>query len=92
MLDFGAVINTTFKDFAATVGTTKVLQNDNVGTYRSTGALLRDFMQQCYELDDAMEIFRVLGEPLYNAYRLARKVGKSGGWKKKKKDGGTGPA
>ncbi len=88
-----AVLTKAFDDFAATVGTTKGLLNDNVGVSRSTAALLRDFLKQCYELDDALQIFRVLDEPLYQAYRQARKVGKSGGGKKKKDDGaGPGPA
>jgi hypothetical protein len=77
------IITTAFKDFADTVGTTRTLQKDSQSTHRSTDELLQDFMKQCYELDDPMEIFRVLDNDLFKAYRAARKVGKSGGGKKK---------
>jgi hypothetical protein len=77
------IVTKAYDNFAATIGTTRTLQKDNQSNTRSTTDLLKDFMKQCYELDDAMEIFRVLDKPLYQDYRAARKVGKSGGGKKK---------
>lgn len=78
------IVTKAYDTFAATVGTTRTLQQGNQSTHRSTDDLLLDFMKQCYELDDPMEIFRVLDNDLYRDYRTARKVGKSGGGKKKK--------
>jgi len=86
-----AVITGHFDAFAKTVGTTRTLITTSKGTHASTDDLLLDFMKQCYELDDAMNVFRVLDEDLHRDYLAARRVGKSGGGGKKKKDGGTPP-
>jgi hypothetical protein len=77
------VVTTAYDNFAATVGTTRTLQQGSQSTHRSTDNLLRDLLKQCYELADALEIFRVLDNDLYRDYRAARKVGKSGGKKNK---------
>ncbi|MDO7877142.1 hypothetical protein Q5H93_20520 [Hymenobacter sp. ASUV-10] len=82
------IVTNAYNDFAATVGTTRTLQKGNQSIHRSTDELLLDFMKQCYELDDPMEIFRVLDNDLYRDYRAARKVGKSGGGKKKDDEAG----
>lgn len=73
------LLGTAIGAFATTVGTTKGLLNTSTGTHASTDDLLLAFMQQCYELDDAMEIFRALDADLYRDYQKARRVGKSGG-------------
>ena len=81
------IISGHFDAFAKTVGTTRTLLNTSKGTHDTTDDLLKDFMKQCYELDDAMNIFRVLDADLYRDYLTARRVGKSGGGGKK--DGGS---
>ena len=87
-----AVITGHFDAFAQTVGTTRTLISTSKGTHASTDDLLLDLMKQCYELDDAMNIFRVLDADLHRDYLTARRVGKSGGGGgKKKKDDGTPP-
>ena len=77
------LLGTAISTFAATVGTTKGLLNANTGTHASSDDLLLAFLQQCYELDDAMEIFGVLDADLLRDYAQARRVGKSGGGKGK---------
>ena len=86
-----AVISGHVAAFAATVGTTRTLISGSKGTHDTTDTLLKNFMQQCYELDDAMQIFRVLDADLHRDYLTARRVGKSGGGKKPK-DNGPKPA
>ena len=76
-----AILQKSADAFAATVGVTKSLLNEGKGTHDTTDDLLRAFLQQCYELDDAMNIFRVLDPALHRDYLQARKVGKSGGGK-----------
>lgn len=78
--------------FAATVGTTCALQKGSQGTRASTSSLLQEFMTQAYELDDAMQVFRVLDPALHAAHLLARKIGKSGGKKSPAKPGSRRPA
>ncbi len=50
---------------------------------RSADELLLELMQQLYELDQPMEIFRALDADLHRAYRLARRVSKRGGGRSK---------
>lgn len=70
-------------DFAPLVGITQDLIDDRSGDNQSAESLLRATMQQVYELDKVMKIFKLLNPDLYRAYRKARFVGKrSGGGKK----------
>ena len=70
-------------DFAPLVGITQDLIDDRSGDNQSAESLLRATMQQVYELDKVMKIFKLLNPELYRAYRKARFVGKrSGGGKK----------
>ena len=75
--------------FGGTVGSTKGLLNTATGTHDTVDTQLKNVMQQCYELDDAMKIFEVLDPDLLRDYRQARRVGKSGGGKGP--DAGTKP-
>jgi len=72
--------------FAATVRGTSVLIDQRSGGNQSATDLLRELMQQVYELDKPMDVFRFLNKPLYRAYKKARRVGKVGG------GGSAGPA
>ena len=82
-------LTTAIAAFGGTVGSTKGLLNTATGTHDTIDAQLKNVMQQCYELDDAMEIFEVLDPDLLRDYRQARRVGKSGGGKGP--DAGTKP-
>ena len=86
---FTAAVRTRFDAalaaFAGTVGATQSLIDKRQGANRSADELLLDLMQQLYELDQPMEIFRALDPDLHRAYRLARRVGKSGGGRGEKK-------
>ena len=62
--------------FAGTVGTTASLIDQRSGGNASATDLLRALMQQVYELDKPMDVFRFLNRPLYAAYKRARRVGK----------------
>ena len=53
---------------------------------QSASDVLLEVMQQVYELDKPMEVFRVLNPVLYSGYKRTRRVGSTGGGK------GTGPA
>ena len=65
--------------FAATVrGTASLIDQRSEGN-KSASDLLSELMQQVYELDKPMEVFRFLNKPLYRAYKKARRVGKTGG-------------
>lgn len=73
--------------FAATVRTTAGLIDQRSGGNQSVADLLRALLQQVYELDKPMEVFRLLDQPLYDAYKRARRVGKAGSGGGKKKPG-----
>lgn len=75
--------------FAATVRSTAILIDQRSGGNQSATDLLQALLQQVYELDKPMEVFRFLNQPLYDAYKTARRVGKTGGGKGK---GGQGTA
>ncbi|MBF9223424.1 hypothetical protein [Hymenobacter ruricola] len=85
--------------FAGTVRSTASLIDQRSEGNQSAEDLLADLMQQVYELDKPMEVFRFLNRPLYDAYKRARRVGSSGGKgskgkgsKGKGKGGDQGPA
>ena len=44
----------------------------------TTSDHLRELMQQVYELDKPMEVFRFLNPPLFSGYQRARRVGSAG--------------
>ena len=69
--------------FAATVRTTATLIDQRSQGNQSIDELLQALMQQVYELDKPMEVFRVLNPELHSGYKRARRVGKAGS--------GTGP-
>ncbi|WP_210513763.1 hypothetical protein [Hymenobacter terricola] len=65
--------------FAATVrGTSSLIDQRSEGN-QSASDLLLVLMQQVYELDKPMAVFRFLNKPLYRAYKKARRVGSTGG-------------
>lgn len=72
--------------FAATVRSTSTLIDQRSEGNQSASDVLLQVMQQVYELDKPMEVFRVLNPALYSGYKRARRVGSTGGGK------GTGPA
>lgn len=72
--------------FAPTVRGTGTLIDQRAQGNQSTSDLLRDLMQQVYELDKPMEVFRLLDQPLYDGYKRARRVGRTGGKSKGKGD------
>ncbi len=77
--------------FAGTVrGTASLIDQRSQGN-QSASDLLRDLMQQVYELDKPMEVFRFLDPALHKAYKRARRVGKTGGGKGKSPASGTPP-
>ena len=66
-------------DFAGTVrGTSSLIDQRSQGNDTAVG-LLDALMQQVYELDKPMEVFRVLNPDLHNGYKKARRVGSTGG-------------
>lgn len=70
-------------EFAATVrGTSSLIDQRSVGN-QSASDLLLALMQQVYELDKPMQVFRLLNKPLYSAYKKARRVGRIGSKAKK---------
>ena len=87
---FTAAVRTRFDaalaTFAGTVGATQGLLDKRQATNATAEELLRELLQQLYELDQPMEIFRALDPDLHRAYRLARRVGKSGGSRSKGED------
>ena len=76
-------------DFAPLVGSTQDLIDDRSSDILSAEDLLKATMQQVYELDKVMKIFKVLNADLYADYRKARKIGKRPGGSKKGGDGGA---
>ena len=78
--------------FAATVrGTAALIDHRSEGN-QSASDLLVALMQQVYELDKPMQVFRLLDKPLYRAYKKARRVGRVGGkGKAAAASGGTPP-
>lgn len=67
--------------FAATVrGTSSLIDQRSAGNQSASDVLLA-VMQQVYELDKPMEVFRVLNPTLYSSYKRARRVGSTGGGK-----------
>ncbi len=79
-------------DFAPLVGSTQDLIDERSGDNRSAEDLLQAAMQQVYELDKVMKIFKILNPKLYADYRKARKIGKRPGGGEKKARGGDGGA
>lgn len=75
--------------FATTVRGTSVLIDQRSQGNESASTLLLDLMQQVYELDKPMQVFRLLNKPLYNAYKKARRVGSVG---RKAKEAAAAPA
>lgn len=65
--------------FAGTVrGTSSLI--DQRSQHNDTAVdRLNDLLQQVYELDKPMEVFRVLNPALHRAYKKARRVGSTGG-------------
>lgn len=64
--------------FAGTVRGTATLIDQRGQRGETASGLLRDLMQQVYELDKPMEVFRLLNKTLYGAYKKARRVGSTG--------------
>ncbi|WP_035557470.1 hypothetical protein [Hymenobacter sp. IS2118] len=64
--------------FAATVRSTSVLIDQRSQGNETTSELLRALMQQVYELDKPMEVFRLLNPALFGGYQRARRVGSAG--------------
>ena len=65
--------------FAATVRSTSTLIDQRSEGNQSASDVLLEVMQQVYELDKPMEVFRVLNPTLYSGYKRARRVGSTGG-------------
>jgi hypothetical protein len=65
--------------FAPTVRSTASLIDQRSQGNEAASDLLRDLMQQVYELDKPMEVFRFLNSTLYAGYKRARRVGSTGG-------------
>jgi hypothetical protein len=76
-------------DFAATVRITSGLIDTRSTANDTADDSLDELMQQVYELDKPMDVFRLLDKELYNGYKKARRVGKMGAGKA---DAGTPPA
>ena len=74
-----ADLRTRQQAFAATVRTTSGLIDERSTANQHTADLLRELMQQIYELDKPMDVFRYLNKELYEGYKKARRVGNSGG-------------
>ncbi|WP_201977317.1 hypothetical protein [Hymenobacter rubidus] len=77
--------------FAGTVRSTATLIDQRSQGNQSASDLLRALLQQVYELDKPMEVFRFLTPTLYAAYKQARRVGKTSGGKKGGASDGTPP-
>jgi hypothetical protein len=65
--------------FAGTVRGTSSLIDQRSQHHDTAVGRLNVLMQQVYELDKPMEVFRVLNPELYGAYKKARRVGSTGG-------------
>lgn len=65
--------------FASTVGTTQSLIDERKGAGNTVADRLRAFLQQVYELDKPLEVFRLLDPALFRDYRQVRRVGTAGG-------------
>ncbi len=77
--------------FASTVrGTSSLIDQRSQGN-QSASDLLHALMQQVYELDKPMDVFRFLNQPLYDGYKRARRVGSLGGGKSSAPAAGTPP-
>ncbi len=63
------------QEFAGTVRTTGGLIDQRSTANQTVDDLLTALMQQVYELDKPMEVFRFLNEELYTGYKKARRVG-----------------
>ena len=63
------------QDFAGTVRSTSGLIDQRSTANKTVDDLLTDLMEQVYELDKPMEVFRFLNEELYIGYKKARRVG-----------------
>ncbi|UOR00109.1 hypothetical protein MUN81_03445 [Hymenobacter sp. 5317J-9] len=64
--------------FAGTVRGTSTLIDQRSQANATTSDLLGALMQQVYELDKPMEVFRLLNPALHAAYKQARRVGRVG--------------
>lgn len=69
------------QEFAGTVRTTGGLIDQRSTANQTVDDLLTALMQQVYELDKPMEVFRLLNEELHAGYKKARRVGRNGGGK-----------
>jgi len=78
-------------DFAPLVGQTQGIIDGRSSDNRTADQLLKATMQQIYELDKVMKIFKILNPGLYKDYRAARRIGKRSGSSKKKGKGGAAP-
>ncbi len=79
--DARAALRTKHQSFADTVRTTQGLIDKRSTGNQSIEDLLTEMMQQIYELDKPMDVFRFLNKPLYDGYKKARFVGKRSGGK-----------
>ena len=69
---------------APLVGQTQDLIDDRSGDNQSVDDLLKATLQQIYEQDKVMLVFKVINPDLYRDYRKARRIGTRGGGGKKK--------
>ncbi|MDO7874623.1 hypothetical protein Q5H93_07755 [Hymenobacter sp. ASUV-10] len=76
-----ATLNTKHGEFAGTVRRTSSLIDTRSTANQTTDDLLDELMQQVYELDKPMDVFRLLNKELYTGYKKARRVGSMGGGK-----------
>ena len=64
--------------YAPTVRGTAALIDQRSQGNQSAVDLLAELMQQVYELDKPMDVFRFLDPALFDGYKRARRVGRSG--------------
>lgn len=69
--------------FAGTVRSTSSLIDQRSTAGQTADDLLRELMQQVYELDKPMGVFSLLNKPLHDGYKKARYIGSTGGGGKK---------
>lgn len=73
-----AQLRATQTAFAGTVRGTSALIDQRGQANQSAADLLADLLQQVYELDKPMAVFRFLNAPLHDGYKRARRVGSAG--------------
>jgi hypothetical protein len=76
-----AILNTKHEAFAGTVRSTSSIIDARSTGHTSADDLQRELLQQVYELDKRMEVFRLVNKELYTGYKKARRVGDMGGGK-----------